>query len=289
MNKEQKSKRAGKDSVFIDLFHQPKYALSLVKALDPFIELTQKDIEFVTLHSVLMIKPYNDLGLLVKDNLIICAEAQSTWSVNVLVRMFMYLAETYYKYIQNHKEMNLYGGKKVKLPTPKCYVIYTGENKQRKKTLSLSKEFFENKSPLDLKVKVLSKPGNENIVQEYIRFCHILDKQVKLYGQTKEAVEETIRMCRNRNILAEYLKEREKEVKDIMSLLFSQEEVTERYGYERFLEGRNQGINQGISQGINKASENIALKMLIKNVNINEIVEFTGLPYARIKELAKSI
>ncbi len=91
--------RKGKDSVFIDLFHHPKYAAQMVKALNPKIELTKEDIEFVTLHSVLMIKQYNDLGLLVKGKLLICSEAQSTWSLNVLIRMFMYLAETYHRHI----------------------------------------------------------------------------------------------------------------------------------------------------------------------------------------------
>jgi len=70
--------------------------------------------------------------------------------------MFMYLAETYHRYIQNHKEMNLYGSKKVKIPRPKCYVIYTGENKDCPKVLSLAEEFFKNNSALDLRTCLVS-------------------------------------------------------------------------------------------------------------------------------------
>ena len=66
-----------------------------------------------------------------------------------------------------------------------------------------------------------------------------------------------------------------------MSILFSQEEVTKRYGYERFLEGRNEGRNE--------EREDIARKMLQKKINVEEISEFTQLPPARISELAKTL
>lgn len=37
---------------------------------------------------------YNNLGFKVKDKLIVLAEAQSTWSVNILFRGLMYLVQT---------------------------------------------------------------------------------------------------------------------------------------------------------------------------------------------------
>ena len=308
-NPTKKSRRKGKDSIFIDLFHQPKYAVALVNALNPALHVTEKDITFVTLRSVLMIQPYNDLGLLINDKLLICSEAQSTWSLNILVRMFMYLAETYHRYIQDHKEMNLYGSKKVTLPRPECYVIYTGDKKKCPRTLSLAKEFFEKKSTLDLKIKVLKKAGKKNIIEEYVSFCRIFDQQVNLHGQNQKAIEETLRICENKRILLNYLNERAKEVQNIMTSLFSQEEVTKRYGYERFLEGRQLGIDEGrqlginegrqlginegrqlgIDEGINNASENIALTMLKEKMDANIVAKCTKLPLSRILELSKAI
>ena len=205
------ARRKGKDSVFIDLFHIPANAVEMVKAFSPGLEVTEEDIEFVTLHSVLMVRPYNDLGLLVKDKMFFCSEAQSTWSLNVLVRMFLYLAETYNRYIQNHKEMNIYGTKKITIPKPACFVIYTGDKKNLPEFLHLAEEFFAGDSALDLKVKVLATPGTTDIVQQYIRFCHLFDEQVKVHGKTKLAIEETIRLCRDENVLAKYLAESEGE------------------------------------------------------------------------------
>ena len=240
------ARRKGKDSVFIDLGHIPANAVEMVKAFSPGLEVTEEDIEFVTLHSVLMVRPYNDLGLLVKDKMFFCSEAQSTWSLNVLVRMFLYLAETYNRYIQKHKEMNIYGTKKITIPKTACFVIYTGDKKNLPEFMHLAEEFFAGDSALDLKVKVLATPGTADIVQQYIRFCHLFDEQVKVHGKTKLAIEETIRLCRDENVLAKYLAEREGEVEDIMMTLFSQEEVNERYGYECRKEGREENMLSSI-------------------------------------------
>ncbi|MBR6267080.1 MAG: hypothetical protein IKR28_01940 [Selenomonadaceae bacterium] len=250
---EGKTKRKGKDSIFIDLFHQPKYAAELVQSLHPEQEVTEGDITFVSLRSILMVRPYNDLGILFKGKLLICTEAQSTWSLNVLVRMFMYLAETYHRYIQHHTEMNLYGSKKVILPIPECYVIYTGNDRNCPEELSLANEFFGKAAALDLKAKVLTTAGTDNIIQQYVRFCHVFDEQVRLYGRTKQTVEKTIRICKAENILTDYLVERKKEVEDIMSMLFSQEEVTKRYGYECREEGREEGRDEGRKESILKS------------------------------------
>ena len=62
-----------------------------------------------------------------------------------------------------------------------------------------------------------------------------------------------------------------------MTSLFSQEEVTKRYGYERFLEGQN------------KASENIALSMLKENMNADMVAKHTKLPLSRVIELSKTL
>ena len=49
------------------------------------------------------------------------------------------------------------------------------------------------------------------------------------HGRTREAVMETIRICKDRNVLAEFLSEREKEVVDIMMTLFNEEYILKTY------------------------------------------------------------
>ena len=55
------------------------------------------------------------------------------------------------------------------------------------------------------------------------------NEQRKKYGQTKKAVTETIRICKDRNVLKEYLESKEQEVVDIMMTLFDDEQVLEAY------------------------------------------------------------
>lgn len=141
--------------------------------------------------------------------------------------------------------------------------------------LSLANEFFGKDAALDLKVKVLTTAGTDDIIQQYVRLCHVFDKQVRLYGRTKQTVEETIRICQGENVLAGYLMERKKEVEDIMSMLFSQEEVTERYGNECREEGREEGKIE------------IILEMLRENQPLELIARVSKFSLEKITEVGK--
>ena len=233
-----KTRRTAKDSVFSDLFRIPRYTLELVNSLHPGLNATEKDIETVSLHSVMLARPYNDLGLLVKDRLIILVETQSTWSVNILIRILIYLAATWNEYIVKHK-LYVYGSKKLPMPMPEFYVVYTGKRRNCPEELSLAEEFFPGSDSIDLRVRVLTTPDTKNIIGQYIRFCHVLDQQIQKHGPTRLAVEETIRICRNENVLKDYLEQRRQEVTTIMMTLFSQKEVIDAYGEECREEGEN--------------------------------------------------
>ena len=223
------ARRKGKDSVFLNLFHIPQYTVELVKALHPNLKINESDVQTVSLQSILLAKPYNDLGVLVKGKLLIFAEAQSTWSVNVVVRILLYLMMTYHDYLKENSQLDVYGSPKISLPKPEFYVIYTGDKKDCPSELSLAEEFFDGDAPVDLSVKVLTKAGTEDIIQQYIRFCKVFDEQRKKHGYTLKTILETIRICRDENVLREYLTKQAKEVQTIMMTLFSQEEAMKRH------------------------------------------------------------
>jgi len=84
----------------------------------------------------------------------------------------------------------------------------------------------------------------DDIIGQYIIFCHVMDEQIKKYGRVREAALETIRICRDRNVLKKDLEEREKEVVNIMIELFNQESAVKEYGDEMEEEGRNEGRNE---------------------------------------------
>ena len=257
-----RAKKTVKDSVFRDIFQNRKNLLRLYKELHPEDkDVKEEQIGSVTIKNVLIDKMYNDLGFMVRSKLLLLVEAQATWSVNIVIRALMYLANTWQEYIENNK-LNVYGSRKIKIPKPELYVIYTGERNERPEWISLSNEFFEGQSMfLEAKAKVIYGGKKGDIINEYITFTKVYDEQVREHGRTREAVLETIKICKEMKVLEEYLKDREKEVVDIMTTLFNQEYAMERYGDEREAEGLAQGVKKGLAQGEIKAKQETAYEL----------------------------
>ena len=121
------------------------------------------------------------------------------------------------------------------------------------------------------------------IIQQYIRFCHVFDEQVQNYGRTSRAVEQTIRICQDENVLRKYLEERKKEVKDIMMTLFQQEEVTERYGRECREQGREEGREEGAKNTLLDSVRSLMSTMHLTSV---EAMDALRIPPEKQKELS---
>jgi len=237
---EVKAKRTAKNSVFLDLFKDKKYLLALYKTLHPEdTKATENSLTDVTIENVLTDNLYNDLGFIANNRLMILIEAQSTWTLNILIRILLYLAESYHKYFEQNGQ-NLYVSRKVKMPKPELYVIYTGNRGRKPDTISLSKEFFNGADiDIEVKAKVIYESDTEDIINQYIVFCKVLDEQREKYGMTEQAIKETIRICKNRNVLKEYLERKETEVVTIMMSLFDDEKIMRNYGKsERYEEAR---------------------------------------------------
>lgn len=169
------------------------------------------------------------------NRLMILVEVQSTWTVNIIIRALMYMVQTYHDYFERTKQ-NLYKSKKVQMPVPEIYVIYTGARKEKPLEISLSQEFFEgNGNCLGVKVKMIyegsvsGETGEGDIINQYILFAKVCSEQIAHYGRTKKAILETIRICKNRNVLKDYLEKKEKEVVDIMMVLYDEQEVMRSY------------------------------------------------------------
>lgn len=238
-----------KDSVFSFIFRQPENTRRLYMALHPEDNgVTEEDCRLVTLEHVLTNGMTNDLGFQVRDKLILLVEAQSKFSVNIALRMLLYLAATYKEYVEEQK-LDLYGSKAVSIPRPELYMVYAGAPRQLPEVLRLS-DLYDGPGGAEVEIKVLRESGTGSIVDQYIRFCAISDEQRRQYGYTMKAVEETLRICVEENILMPFLASRQKEVRDIMVTLFNQERVTEIHEYNLAKDARQEGQREGLEQGI---------------------------------------
>lgn len=267
-----------KDSVFTNLFKNKKYLLQLYKALHPEdTNATEEQLTYVTIENILVNGLYNDLGFMVGNRLVILTEAQSTWSVNIIIRVLLYLAQTYHDYLARTKQP-LYAGKQVQIPEPELYVIYTGERQQRPAEISLSKEYFGGKEcAVDVKVKMIydgtvsAETGEGDIINQYVIFTKVCNEQVKLYGRTKKAILETIHICKDRNVLKEYLESREKEVMGIMMVLYDEQEAMRIYVESERYDEKVETAKRLIEVG---------------KFSLEDIAAGTGLTIEKVKEIA---
>ena len=246
-NIEPKVKFKIKDSVFTNLFKNKKYTLQLFKALFPEYDetVTEEDIEILTIQNVIVDSLYNDLGFRVKNKIIVLAEAQSTWTKNILVRVFLYYAETIIKTMTEEDRVKLYGTKSIDMPKPEFYVIYTGNKKNIPDRISLSEEFFDGSDVMDVKIRVISDRNNGDIIAQYIRFSKVTNMVIKEYGYTLKSAKEIIRICRDEGVLNEYLEEREREVETMLYDMFDSEKMIEAYRKVSTEEAREKAREEG--------------------------------------------
>lgn len=221
--------------------------------------MTEADCRLVTLENVLTTGMYNDVGIQVRDILILLVEAQSVFSINTALRMLLYLATTYKEYVEERK-LNLYGTSPVMIPRPELYVVYTGDHTDVPDVLQLS-DLYEGPGAADVEVKVLRGNGTGDIADQYVRFCKISDEERKEHGRSRKAIEETLRRCIEENVLAPFLTTRQKEVAEIMVTLFDQERIMEIHDYHVAEDARKDGLQQGTLQSIQNLIKNMGLSV----------------------------
>lgn len=270
------AKHTVKDSLFTNLFKEKKYLIQLYRAIHPEDKkTTEEDLKDVTVSNVLVNDIYNDIGFRVGSTLVILVEGQSTWTANIIFRALMYLVQTYREYFKETKQ-NLYKSRKLQMPRPELYVIYTGDRKTRPDEISLSEEFFGGEDVcIDVKVKMIYDGEKGDIINQYVVFTRVCNEQVKIHGRTRKAVREAVRICKDRNVLREYLESREQEVLDMMMELYDQEEVLRSYVESERYEAEN-----------DLKMETAKRFLKLGKLSFEEIADGAGLTVEEVEKLA---
>ncbi len=277
---DQKVNPNSKDSIFCDLFRDPFYLLQLYSALHPEDDITRiSDITLVTLENQMLRTQYNDLGFIVGNRLLVLIEEQSTWTINILIRILMYLGETYQRYIKNNK-LDVYGTGKISFPKPELYVLYPKERGNLPDEISLSKDVFDNDDPdnifVDIRAKVIYDGKQGDIVNQYVIFTRVFDEQIRLYGKTEKAVSETIRICKDKEILKDYLSKEE-----VPEIMFDYLDKAQQMEYN-FEAGRTEGLTEGLSKGRAEGREEG-----LTEGRLQTLTELTAKKYITVEQAAR--
>ena len=101
---------------------------------------------------------------------------------------------------------------------------------------------------------------------------------MKKQGRTRKAVMEAIRICKDRNVLSEYLSSKESEVVDIMMVLYDEEEIMRSYveseRHDAWYDSKIDTARRMLDDG---------------TLSLDKVAEFSNLPIEVIRELSDEL
>lgn len=282
--------RMYKSRIFAMLFSDRNELLKLYNAINGTSYDDPDLLQVNTLENAVYMSMQNDVSFII-DMRLNLYEHQSTYSPNLPVRYLLYVADVYSDYT---KDMNLYGTKAVKLPTPRFVIFYNGQAEQPdRKELKLSELFSIPDADLSLELKAVMLNINKGHNRKLMETCRTLQDYAEYTFRVREyaaempldlAVEQAITECISEGILADFLRKNRAEAKKVSIYEYDEERHMRQTREEGMEEGYANGFSQGIEQGITQTVINLLKSGLLTDIQIREI---TGLDQEQLDELKK--
>lgn len=278
-----KSNRLYKSRLFVMLFEDKKNLLELYNAVSGKHYEDPELLKINTLDNAIYMSMKNDLSFLIDARLSLY-EHQSTYSPNLPLRFLFYLADLLSGITRDE---NLYGKKKVKIPTPRFLVFYNGEAPQPdSKVLKLSDLYETEETDHKLELEVLMLNINAGHNPELMAASHTLweyaeyTARVRKYAgemSVSEAVDRAIAECIQENILKEFLEKYQAEAKNVSIYEYDEERHLRQEREAAWEEGKEDTLIEMIR------------KKLKKGNSIAEIADALELDEDEIQRLSEKI
>lgn len=286
-----KSNRLYKSRLFVMLFEDKKNLLELYNAVSGKHYEDPELLKINTLDNAIYMSMRNDLSFLIDARLSLY-EHQSTYSPNLPLRFLFYLADLLSGIT---RDKNLYGKKKVKIPTPRFLVFYNGEAPQPdSKVLKLSDLYETEETDHKLELEVLMLNINAGHNPELMAASHTLweyaeyTARVRKYAgemSVSEAVDRAIAECIQENILKEFLEKYQAEAKNVSIYEYDEE----RHIRQEREAAWEEGIIEGEQKGEEKKLLELVEKKLKKGNSIAEIADALESDENEIRRLMEKI
>lgn len=278
-----KSNRLYKSRLFVMLFEDKKNLLELYNAVSGKHYEDPELLKINTLDNAIYMSMRNDLSFLIDARLSLY-EHQSTYSPNLPLRFLFYLSDLLSGITRDE---NLYGKKKVKIPTPRFLVFYNGEAPQPdSKVLKLSDLYETEETDHKLELEVLMLNINAGHNPELMAASHTLweyaeyTARVRKYAgemSVSEAVDRAIAECIQENILKEFLEKYQAEAKNVSIYEYDEERHLRQEREAAWEEGKEDTLIEMIR------------KKLKKGNSIAEIADALELDEDEIQRLSEKI
>ena len=286
-----KSNRLYKSRLFVMLFEDKKNLLELYNAVSGKHYEDPELLKINTLDNAIYMSMRNDLSFLIDARLSLY-EHQSTYSPNLPLRFLFYLSDLLSGITRDE---NLYGKKKVKIPTPRFLVFYNGEAPQPdSKVLKLSDLYETEETDHKLELEVLMLNINAGHNPELMAASHTLweyaqyTARVRKYAgemSVSEAVDRAIAECIHENILKEFLEKYQAEAKNVSIYEYDEE----RHIRQEREAAWEEGIIEGEQKGEEKKLLELVEKKLKKGNSIAEIADALESDENEIRRLMEKI
>ncbi len=282
--------RTYKSRIFAMLFSDRNELLKLYNAINGTRYDDPQLLQINTLENAVYMAMQNDVSFIIEMRLHLY-EHQSTYSPNLPVRYLLYVADVYSDYT---KDMNLYGTRAVKLPTPKFVVFYNGQAEQPdRKELKLSELFAIPDSDPSLELNAVMLNINKGHNRKLMETCRTLHDYAEYTDRVREyaaemnldeAVERAITECISEGILEDFLRKNRAEAKKVSIYEYDEE----RHMRQTREEGMEEGYANGIKQGIKQEKEQMAVNLLKTGILTEEQIQtVTGIEQAELEILRK--
>ena len=245
-------RRDYKARLFEMIFREKEELLGLYNAVNGTHYSDPEKLEINTLENAIYLSMHNDISFII-DSRLSLYEHQSTYSPNLPLRYLFYVSDLYSKMT---KDRNLYGSRRITIPSPRFLIFYNGkEERPEREVLELAETFeIQEEEPwLNLKAVLLNiNPGYNN---DIVNACKTLSdyviytSRVRAYAEQmkiEDAVERAITECIVEGILVDFLTKYKAEAKK-MSIYEYDEERQRIWDRE---EGKEEGEKLGLTKGL---------------------------------------
>ncbi len=255
-----RNNRKYRDVLFRHLFREKKDLLELYNALNGSTYQNPEELEVITMEDVIFMKMKNDLSFMIGNTLNLY-EHQSTWNANMPLRGMLYFAQQFEGLLAS-REDDIYGTKRVELPTPVYIVFYNGAGMQTDNLLLYLSDAFptgRGSGCLECTCEVLNinRGYNRALMEkchrlwEYSEFSSEIEENIKKGMRREEAVHTAIDTCIEKGILRDILVKQKAEVLHMILTEYDEK----KHFRTLFREGKEEGIKEGMEKGIEKGIE----------------------------------
>lgn len=271
-----------KDRLFILIFgSEKKNIISFYNALNGSDYPEDADVEVTTIGNMLYMDMKNDVSF-VLDSRMSLFEQQSTLNPNMPLRGLIYFGRLYSAYTKG-KNLNIYGSRLIKVPTPQYYVLYNGKQDaparfEQRLSDAFAKDSPEGKFEWTATCINLNRGMNDDLLGkcrplgEYMYLVNCIRDNEADGMELFEAVDAAVVHCVERGVMKDFLVKHRSEVMEVVFTEFDRQKFIDMTKEDARIEGLEEGRTEGRAEGEARLSKLIQALFADQRTDLVQLV-----------------